>query len=55
MNYFSGKGAYYGRLASTRHVNGERLKKQIYACDDQPFGSPWPKGLLRPKSKINVW
>lgn len=37
VNYFSGKGAYYGRLASTRHVNGERLKKQIYACDDPAF------------------
>lgn len=37
VNYFSGKGAYYGRLTSTRHVNGERLKKQVYACDDKAF------------------
>lgn len=37
VNYFSGKGAYYGRLSSTRHENGERLKAQIFACSDPAF------------------
>ena len=37
VNYFSGKGAYYGKISSTRHVNGERLKAQVYACDDPAF------------------
>lgn len=37
VNYFSGKGAYYGKLSSTRHANGARLKKQIYSCDKPEF------------------
>ena len=37
VNYFSGKGAYYGKLASTRHVNAERLKSQVHAFEDPAF------------------
>ena len=37
VNYFSGKGAYYGRLSSTRHENGDRLKNQVFACSDPDF------------------
>ena len=29
VNYFSKRGAYYGRLESTRHTNIARLKAQI--------------------------
>ena len=28
VNYFSEKGAYYGRLSSTRHTNIKRLKNR---------------------------
>ncbi len=37
VNYFSGKGSYYGRLSSTRHENGDRLRHQIFACEDAVF------------------
>ena len=37
VNYFSGKGAYYGKLSSTRHENGDRLKSQVFACSDSAF------------------
>ena len=49
VNYFSGKGAYYGRLTSTRHVNGERLKRQIYACDDTAFRLSLAKKIISAK------
>ena len=49
LNYFSGKGAYYGKLSSTRHVNGERLKSQIYACDDPVFCLTMAKRIVTAK------
>ena len=49
VNYFSGKGIYYGKLSSTRHVNGERLKKQIYACDNAGFRLPMAKKVTSAK------
>ncbi len=49
LNYFSGKGAYYGKLSSTRHVNGERLKSQIYACDDPSFCLVMAKRIITAK------
>lgn len=49
LNYFSGKGAYYGKLSSTRHVNGERLKSQIYACDDPVFCLTMAKQIVTAK------
>ena len=49
VNFFSGKGSYYGRLISTRHVNGKRLKRQIYACDDMAFRLSMAKKIILAK------
>lgn len=49
VNYFSGKGAYYGKISSTRHVNGERLKAQVYACDDPVFCMEMGKRIVAAK------
>ena len=54
VNYFSGKGVYYGKLSSTRHVNGERLKKQIYACDDPLFRLGMAKKIISAKIQNQI-
>jgi len=37
VSYFSPKGAYFGRLESTRHKNIKRLKKQFKKTEDEFF------------------
>lgn len=49
VNYFSGKGAYYGRLSSTRHVNGERLRQQVHACEKPSFRLPLARKITTAK------
>src|SRR5699024_3443450 len=37
VSFFSGNGAYFGRLQSTRHANIFRQKRQMYLSDDSSF------------------
>lgn len=54
VNYFSGKGAYYGRLSSTRHVNGERLRQQVHACEKPSFRLPLARKITTAKIRNPV-
>lgn len=49
VNYFSGKGSYYGRLCSTRHENGDRLKRQVFACSDPAFSLAMSQKVIAAK------
>lgn len=51
VSYFSTSGAYFGRLVSTSHKNIKRLKKQIYASEDNEFSIIIAKNII--KEKIN--
>lgn len=51
VSYFAANGAYFGRLESTSHKNIKRLKKQIYASDDDKFALTIAKNIV--KGKIN--
>lgn len=49
VNYFSGKGSYFGKLVSTSHVNAERIKKQVYVSDNEEFCIAFSKKIIRAK------
>lgn len=49
VNYFSKRGAYYGRLESTRHTNIARLKSQIQMSDDSDFRIQFAQSVLSAK------
>ncbi len=51
VSYFSKKGAYYGKLISTRHTNIFRLKNQIYESDNDTFSLSMAKQIIY--AKIN--
>ncbi len=51
VSYFSPKGAYFGRLHSTRNDNVFRLKKQIFLSEDAVFPLELSKRLVT--AKIN--
>lgn len=51
VSYFSKKGAYFGRLESTRHTNIFRLKKQIHLSDNLHFKVPLAQKII--SAKIN--
>lgn len=49
MSFLSTRGRYFGRLHSTSHVSGERLKKQVYLSDDQGQRTLFARATLRTK------
>ncbi|OLR64025.1 CRISPR-associated endonuclease Cas1 [Anaerostipes sp. 992a] len=49
VNYYSKRGAYYGRLESTRHVNIFRQKKQLVLSDDDKFSLELSKRMIQAK------
>lgn len=49
VNYFSSKGLYFGKLVSTSHVSADRLKKQVYASDDEIFCLEFSKKIIKAK------
>ncbi len=49
INYFSGKGSYFGKLVSTAHVNAERIKKQVYVSDNKEFCIAFSKKIIKAK------
>ena len=51
VNYFSKRGAYYGRLESTRHTNIARLKAQIQMSEDSDFRIRLAQSILSAKIK----
>ncbi|MBQ7266232.1 MAG: CRISPR-associated endonuclease Cas1 [Firmicutes bacterium] len=51
VSFFSERGAYFGKLVSTRATNIFRLKKQIYASEDEEFSFAMAKKII--KAKIN--
>lgn len=51
VNLFSGRGSYFGKLTSTRHSNAQRLKKQVYAADNNDFCINMAKKII--DAKIN--
>ena len=51
VSYSSKQGTYFGKLISTAHTDIIRLKKQIYASDDDEFTFSLAKVIIR--AKIN--
>lgn len=49
VSYFSKKGAYFGRLESTRHINIFRLKKQIELTENSNFSIAIAKRMISAK------
>ncbi len=49
INFFSTKGAYYGKISSTRHINPLRLKRQVYCADDEHFSLEISKKIVLAK------
>lgn len=49
VSYFSKKGAYFGRLESTRHINIFRLKKQIELTENSSFSIAIAKRMISAK------
>jgi len=54
VHYFSGKGAYYGKLISTRQVNGARLREQILAFEDREFCLALAKKIAAAKIRNQI-
>ena len=51
VNYFSKRGAYFGRLISTGHVNVRRQKQQIFLSEEKSFPVELSKRII--EAKIN--
>lgn len=51
IQYYSGKGFYFGKIVSTKHVNTRRQRKQMKLTDDGNFSLELSKVIL--KAKIN--
>jgi CRISPR-associated protein Cas1 len=49
INYFSKRGAYFGRVESTRHVNIFRQKEQFRLTEDKEFSLGLAKRLIAAK------
>lgn len=54
VHYFSGKGAYYGKLISTRQVNGARLREQILAFENSDFCLSLAKKIAAAKIRNQI-
>lgn len=51
VQYYSSKGAYFGKLSSTKHVNTKRQKTQARLSDNEEFSLALSKRII--KAKIN--
>lgn len=51
VQYYSSKGAYFGKLSSTQHVNTRRQKAQAKLSEDKEFSLALAKVIL--KAKLN--
>jgi CRISPR-associated protein Cas1 len=51
LQYYSSRGAYFGRLSSTGHVNTYRQKRQAFLSEDEDFRLRFSKRLIA--AKIN--
>ena len=49
INYFSTTGIYFGKVSSTRHTKGVRLKNQVYASDNLEFSLGISKKMIHAK------
>lgn len=49
VNYFSAKGAYFGRLTSTRHIKAERLRMQVHFSENEEFCLEFAKKIVAAK------
>ncbi|HZJ83110.1 MAG TPA: CRISPR-associated endonuclease Cas1 [Clostridia bacterium] len=51
IQYFSSKGAYFGKVSSTQHVNTRRQRLQVKLTEDVRFSTTMAKQII--KAKIN--
>ena len=49
IQYYSSKGAYFGKLSSTKHVNTKRQRLQVRLTEDKTFALTLSKIILQAK------
>lgn len=52
--FYSGNGAYFGRLISTSHVNVHRQKMQAETCKNEYFKTEFSKKIISAKIKNQI-